>query len=103
MNAVIRISVNKYTTPTTMCSSTDYHVLVANIKGKGMNDIDRKLVRLIYKIEKEENATAMGASVLWNKEFPGLGYMKYSKQNGFTGDFSKREDDLQMFDTLRRA
>jgi len=103
MKAIVRISVNKYYSPSTICSSTDYHVLVANIKGKGMNDIDRKVERLVSKIEQEENAVAMGASILWNKELAGLGFIKYSNTNGFTGEFSKREDDLTMFDAMRRS
>jgi hypothetical protein len=103
MKAVIRISVNKYDTPTTVVSSTDYHVLVANIKGKGMDDIDSKLSRLLSQIEQEENATAMGATVLWNKELKGLGFMKYSSKNGFTGDFSKRDEDLKEFGVMYRS
>ena len=67
-----------------------------------MDDIDRKLERLMFKIEQEENAVAMGATVLWNKELEGLGFMKYSKKNGLTGDYSKREEDLEAFSTLRR-
>ena len=109
MKAIVRITVNKFETPTTPdnvmfnYSTPDYNVLVANIKGKGMSDIHRKVDLLVHQIEKEEGAEAMGSTILWNKEFNGLGFIKHSKKNGFTGHWSKCKADLQMFSTLSRA
>jgi len=103
MKAVVRIEVSKAHPTAKFLTVRDYPVLVANIKGKGKDDIQRKVDRLTDKVRREEGVQYMGSTTLFNKEMSGLGFIKYSNKNGFTGNWSKCKKDLEMFSTLRRA
>ena len=101
MKALVRIEVAKAHPTVKYLTVRDRPVLVANIKGKGLGDIQRKVDRLIDHVRNEEGVKYMGATTLYNKEIEGLGFIKYSNKNGFTGDYSKRADDLVLFSRIR--
>ena len=103
MKAVVRIEVSKAHPTAKFLTVRDYPVLVANIKGNGKDDIQRKVSRLTEKLRIEEGVQYMGSTTLFNKEMTGLGFIKYSNKNGFTGHWSKCKADLVAFSTLSRA
>jgi hypothetical protein len=100
MKALVRIEVAKAHPTAQFLTVRDYPVLVANMKGKGIGDIQRKVDRLIDHVRNEEGVKYMGATTLYNKEMTGLGFIKHSNKNGFTGDYSKRADDLALFSQI---
>jgi hypothetical protein len=100
MKAIVRISVTTAPTATSVLPCTDYHAMMVNIKGRGKNDIYNKVDLLNSQFQLDTGEWNTRVTILWNKEFEGLGFIKHSINNGFTGESSTCVAQLEAFSAL---